>query len=47
MDLVDQGFLSAKPVKKKDINMVKLKEALKKFIKRHYALPIIKRGVDV
>jgi hypothetical protein len=46
MDIVDQGFLNAKPVKKKKVvNMVKLKEAIKQYIKKHYSkeLPIVRR----
>jgi hypothetical protein len=46
MDIVDQGFLNAKPVKKKKmVHMVKLKEAIKNFINKHYAdrLPIVRR----
>jgi hypothetical protein len=46
MDFLDQGFLDAKPVKKKDVNMVKLKEAIKEFIRKNYKLPIVRRNFD-
>ena len=41
MDLIDQGFNSAKPVKK--VNKNTLKQAIKEFIKKNFRLPIIQR----
>jgi len=41
----DQAFLRAKPIKKSNAHMVKLKEAIKQYIKKHYSkeLPIVRR----
>jgi|FreactTroBogLake_1042271.scaffolds.fasta_scaffold03298_4 hypothetical protein len=48
MDFLDQSFNNAKPVKKKDVNRIKLKEAIKNFIRKHYGkgLPIIRRKLS-
>lgn len=48
MDFLDNAFNNAKPVKKKDVNRVKLKETIKNFIRKYYGkgLPVVRRKLS-